>query len=102
MGDVTSNKAFDLILEVELTDTDEFDLKYYVNKPPDVLISKRINTSSLGEEVVIKSLEGEIKVKIPPNCIDGAYLRVKNRGLVFNREGKRFRSDLLVKINLYK
>jgi DnaJ-class molecular chaperone len=102
MGDITSKIAYDLIMKIELTDTDKFDLKFYNHKPPDVVSSVRVHIKQLGNKVAVNTLGGEKYVTIPKDHKDGQYLRIKEKGLVFNREGKRFRSDLLIKINLYK
>lgn len=102
MGDITTSKVFDLIMQVELSDKDIFNLKYYDHKPPDVTAKRTFHVSELGSHVIVDTLDGQIKIQIPEDHIDGKYLRVKERGLVFNRDGSRYRSDLLIKINLYK
>ncbi len=79
-------------------------IKIHVEKHPvfhkegnDLVMSLRIKLSDalLGAEFPIKTLDGEIKIKVPEGITFGEILRVKGKG-VPNRNNRR--GDLLVKI----
>jgi len=57
----------------------------------------KLSTALLGGEYALKTLDGEIKLKIPAGISHGEILRVHGKGVPSER-GKR--GDILVKINL--
>ena len=52
----------------------------------------------LGTEVVVPTLDGEIKLRIPPGTENNQSLRVKNRGLPKGKSGER--GDFFVRIDI--
>jgi len=56
-------------------------------------LSLKLSTALLGEEYTFQTLDGEIKVKIPEGVSHGEILRVKGRGVPYEK-GKR--GDLLI------
>ncbi len=81
-------------------------IKIYVKKHPifrkdgaNLLadIEVRLSDAILGGEETLKTLDGEIKVKIPEGVNHGEVLRVKGRG-VPNSSGRR--GDILIKLNI--
>ncbi len=62
-----------------------------------LIMDMRIKLSSalLGEEVSVKTLDGDIKVKIPEGVSHGEILRVKGKGVPID---KNRRGDLMIKI----
>lgn len=57
----------------------------------------KLTDALLGSEYAIKTLDGEIKVKIPENVVFGEILRVKGKGVPTD---KSHRGDLLIKLNI--
>ncbi|MEK9185080.1 MAG: molecular chaperone DnaJ [Patescibacteria group bacterium] len=64
-----------------------------------LIMDMRIKLSSalLGEEISVKTLDGDIKVKIPEGVSHGEILRVKGRGVPID---KNRRGDLMIKITI--
>jgi molecular chaperone DnaJ len=58
-------------------------------------IDIEMSGAALGFEKEIKTLDGNIKLKIPAGIDSGEILRVRGRGVPFQRGG---RGDLLIKI----
>ena len=54
----------------------------------------------LGAEVVVSTLDGSIKLRIPPHAENGQKLRVRSRGLPKGKTGERgdFYVDLKVQL----
>ncbi len=57
----------------------------------------KLSDALLGLEYPIKTLDGEIKVKIPEGVSVNEILRVKGKGVPFN---KNKRGDILIKLNI--
>ncbi len=81
-------------------------IKIYVKKHPifrkdgvNLLMDLNIKLSDaiLGADQMIKTLDGEIKLKIPEGVSFGEILRVKGRGVPHD---KNKRGDLLIKLNI--
>ena len=60
-------------------------------------LSLKLSSALLGEEYSLQTLDGEIKVKIPEGVSHGEILRVKGKGVPYEK-GKR--GDLLIRINV--
>lgn len=60
-------------------------------------LSLKLSTALLGEEYTMQTLDGEIKVKIPEGVSHGEILRVKGKGVPYEK-GKR--GDLLIHLNV--
>lgn len=60
-------------------------------------LSLKLSSALLGEEYVLQTLDGEIKVKIPEGVSHGEVLRVKGKGVPFEK-GRR--GDLLIKLHI--
>lgn len=58
----------------------------------------KLSTALLGGEEEIDTLDGKIKLKIPQGIAHGEVLRVKGKGVPFDRNK---RGDLLVKVNIH-
>ncbi|MCR4334710.1 MAG: molecular chaperone DnaJ [Patescibacteria group bacterium] len=57
----------------------------------------KLSSAILGEEVSIKTLDGDINVKIPAGVSHGEILRVKGKGVPID---KNRRGDLMIKISI--
>lgn len=57
----------------------------------------KLTDALLGGEETIKTLDGDIRVKIPEGVMHGEVLRVKNKGVPYD---KHYRGDILIKIHL--
>ncbi|MEQ1561403.1 MAG: molecular chaperone DnaJ [Nitrospira sp.] len=57
----------------------------------------KLTDALLGGEVTIKTLDGDIKVKIPEGVTHGEILRIKGKGVPYE---KGYRGDILIKINI--
>ncbi len=57
----------------------------------------KLTDALLGGEVSLKTLDGEIKVKIPEGVTHGEILRVRNKGVPYD---KSHRGDILIKLNI--
>ncbi|MDO8482234.1 MAG: molecular chaperone DnaJ [bacterium] len=60
-------------------------------------LSLKLSTALLGEEYSLQTLDGEIKVKIPEGVSHGEILRVKGKGVPYEK-GKR--GDLLIHLSV--
>lgn len=60
-------------------------------------LSLKLSTALLGEEYVLQTLDGEIKVKIPEGVSHGEILRVKGKGVPYEK-GRR--GDLLIHLSV--
>lgn len=60
-------------------------------------LSVKLSSALLGDEYTIKTLDGDITIKIPEGIRPGEILRVRGKGIPFER-GRR--GDLLVKITI--
>lgn len=81
-------------------------IKVYVKKHPtfkkegnNLLMDLPIKLTDaiLGGEQVIKTLDGDIKLKIPEGVAFGEILRVKGKGVPYEKYG---RGDILIKVNI--
>lgn len=57
----------------------------------------KLTDALLGGEVVIKTLDGDIKVKVPEGVVHGEILRIKSKGVPMD---KNHRGDILLKVSL--
>jgi molecular chaperone DnaJ len=57
----------------------------------------KLSTALLGGEYTIQTLDGDIKVKVPAGVSIGETLRVKNKGVPYD---KNKRGDLLIKLTI--
>lgn len=60
-------------------------------------LSLKLSSAILGEEHTMQTLDGEIKVKIPEGVTHGEILRVRGKGVPFEK-GKR--GDLLIRLQV--
>lgn len=60
-------------------------------------LSLKLSSALLGEEYSLQTLDGEIKVKIPEGISHGEVLRVRGKGVPFEK-GKR--GDLLIRLHI--
>ncbi len=60
-------------------------------------LNVKLSDALLGTEYTIKTLDGDIKVKVPEGVSFGEILRVKGKGIPIE---KNRRGDLLIKINI--
>ncbi len=60
-------------------------------------LNVKLSDALLGGEVSIATLDGEIKVKIPEGVVHGEVLRVKNKGVPYD---KGYRGDILIKLHI--
>lgn len=60
-------------------------------------LSLKLSSALLGDEYALQTLEGEIKVKVPEGVSHGETLRIKGKGVPFEK-GKR--GDLLIKLHI--
>ena len=60
-------------------------------------LSLKLSTALLGEEYSLQTLDGEIKVKIPEGVSHGEILRVKGKGVPYE---KSKRGDLLIHLSV--
>ncbi len=60
-------------------------------------LTLKLSSALLGEEYSFQTLDGEIKVKIPEGVTHGEVLRVKGRGVPFEK-GRR--GDLLIRLSV--
>lgn len=63
-------------------------------------LSVKLTTALLGGEYVMKTLDGDITVKIPQGITHGETLRVRNKGVPAERNNKDKRGDLLINISV--
>ena len=54
--------------------------------------------AALGTEVIVPTLEGDTKLKIPAGCQSGATFRLKNKGITHLQE--RGRGDQIVTVSV--
>ena len=57
----------------------------------------KLTDALLGGEEAIKTLDGEIKVKIPEGVTHGEILRIKGKGIPYE---KHYRGDILIKLHI--
>ncbi len=60
-------------------------------------LNVKLTDALLGGEEIIKTLDGEIKIKIPEGVTHGEVLRIKGKGVPFE---KHYRGDILIKIHI--
>ena len=60
-------------------------------------LSLKLSSALLGEEYTLQTLDGEIKVKIPEGVSHGEVLRVKGKGVPYE---KNHRGDLLIRLQI--
>jgi molecular chaperone DnaJ len=60
-------------------------------------LNVNLTSALLGSEETIRTLDGDIKVKIPEGVTHGEILRVRNKGVPYS---KNTRGDLLIKIHV--
>ncbi len=60
-------------------------------------LNVKLTDALLGGEETIRTLDGDIKVKIPEGVTHGEVLRIKNKGVPYD---KHYRGDILVKLHL--
>ncbi len=60
-------------------------------------LSLKLSSALLGEEYTLQTLDGEIKVKIPEGVSHGEVLRVKGKGVPYEK-GRR--GDLLIRLSI--
>ncbi|MCR4311335.1 MAG: molecular chaperone DnaJ [Candidatus Taylorbacteria bacterium] len=60
-------------------------------------LSLKLSSALLGEEYAMQTLDGEIKVKIPEGVSHGEILRVRGKGVPYEK-GKR--GDILIHLNI--
>ncbi len=60
-------------------------------------LNVKLTDALLGGEETIRTLDGDIKVKIPEGVTHGEILRIKNKGVPYD---KHYRGDILVKLHL--
>ena len=80
-----------------LVDSDE----YFTRKGNDIIVLEEINIvlATLGGEININSLDGDIKLKIKPGTQSGSIIRLPNLGIPFVGQSSR-RGDQLIKIKV--
>lgn len=61
-------------------------------------LSVLLSEALLGTEKTIGTLDGEVTLKVPSGTKHGTILRVKNKGVPFDRTGKR--GDLYVRVSI--
>lgn len=86
--------------------TGDLYIKIYVKKHPifkkegqNLLmdLNVKLTDALLGGEETIKTLDGEIKVKIPEGVTHGETLRIKGKGVPYE---KHYRGDILIKLHI--
>ena len=60
-------------------------------------LNLKLTDALLGAEEVVKTLDGDIKVKIPEGVTHGEVLRIKGKGVPFD---KHYRGDILIKLHI--
>ncbi|MDQ5969122.1 MAG: molecular chaperone DnaJ [Patescibacteria group bacterium] len=60
-------------------------------------LNVKLTDALLGGEETIKTLDGDIKVRIPEGVTHGEVLRIKNKGVPYD---KHYRGDILIKLHL--
>lgn len=60
-------------------------------------LNVKLTDALLGGEVVVNTLDGQIKVKIPEGVTHGEILRIKGKGVSYD---KYYRGDILIKLNI--
>jgi curved DNA-binding protein len=94
-GHAQNGRAGDLFLKITVAHNPE-----YVREDDDIVKSFDVPliTALFGEKISIKTLEKEIKLKVPQNTKNGQRFRVKEMGAM-NRKTK-VRGDLYLKANI--
>jgi molecular chaperone DnaJ len=91
---------------ISLGQTGDLYIKVYVKKHPifrkdgqNLLmdLNLKLTDALLGAEVLVKTLDGDIKVKIPEGVTHGEVLRIKNKGVPYE---KHYRGDILIKLHI--
>ncbi|OHA99384.1 MAG: molecular chaperone DnaJ [Candidatus Zambryskibacteria bacterium RIFCSPHIGHO2_12_FULL_39_47] len=86
--------------------TGDLYIKVYVKKHPlfrkegvNLLtdMNVKLTDALLGGEEILKTLDGDIKVKIPESVTHGETLRIKGRGIPYE---KNHRGDILIKLHI--
>lgn len=61
-------------------------------------LNVRLTDALLGSKYTVRTLDGDISVKIPEGISSGEILRVKGKGIPY--EGEKNRGDLLIKVSV--
>lgn len=86
--------------------TGDLYIKIYVKKHPifrkegqNLLMDLNVKLSDalLGGEEIVKTLNGDIKVKIPEGVTHGETLRIKGKGVPYD---KHYRGDILIRLHI--
>lgn len=74
--------------------------KYFRRRDHDILLDLNINIAqaTLGAEVTVPTVDGDVKLKIPPGTQPGKIIRMRGRGVPHLRSNSR--GDQLVIVNL--
>jgi len=96
LGDSTYEDA-DLILKLNVATKSIFKLEYRKDKAYPVVVSTVLITKD-SEEVVIPTLDDNVKVKIPKD--NNGTLRLKEKGLMFTTTKGDFRGDHYVRLKI--
>jgi molecular chaperone DnaJ len=74
--------------------------KYFRRRDNDILLDLNVNIAqaTLGAEVKVPTIDGDVKLKIPPGTQPGKIIRMRNRGVPYLRNNNR--GDQLVIVNV--
>ncbi|MGA9109705.1 MAG: DnaJ C-terminal domain-containing protein, partial [Smithella sp.] len=74
--------------------------EFFKREGDDIYYELPINfaQAALGTEVVVPTLEGDVKIKIPAGCQNGATFRFRNKGITHLQE--RSRGDQIIIISI--
>ncbi|CBW54300.1 Chaperone protein DnaJ [Mycoplasma mycoides subsp. capri LC str. 95010] len=87
----------DLIIDIYLKESKVFEI---INNN-DILMTYNISylDSILGNEIIIKTLDGDIKYKLPKSINSNEFIIINNKGL-YKSINKDKRGDLIIKVNI--
>ncbi|ATZ18098.1 molecular chaperone DnaJ [Mesoplasma melaleucae] len=88
----------DLYITIKVVKSDVFELN---PKSKDIIMNYNVSylDAILGNDVIIKTLDGPVKLKMPKGIYSGQLIKVHDKGLFKNQTSDR-RGDLLIRINI--
>ena len=94
MGEaITRGQAGDLFIKINVPSHKTFTRDGF-NLHTDLHI--KLTDALLGAEHILKTLDGDVKIKIPEGVVHGELLRIKERGIPNGNRGKR--GDIFVRV----
>ncbi|ASZ09185.1 molecular chaperone DnaJ [Mesoplasma chauliocola] len=88
----------DLYVTIDVLENDVFEL---INNSDDLIMNYNISyiDAILGNEILIKTLDGDVRLKVPKGVHSGQIIKVHNKGLFKNQSSDK-RGDLLIRVNI--